>query len=102
MCTRAKSCGVKVARRRKQRKLLLESLTVNVPKDLRSDYYVNTRRGRVVEIVTWGKLPFEFAHFTAQELADGMLSAPKVPHPRGRDGLLRTLRPLRRGSGPST
>jgi len=88
------------AGRRKQRKLLLESLTVNVPKDLRSDYYVNTRRGRVVEIVTWGKLPFEFAHFTDQELADGMLSATKVPHPRGRDGLVRILQTMRRGSGP--
>jgi hypothetical protein len=36
--------------RRKQRRLLLESLTKNVPKDLRSDYYINTKRGRIVEI----------------------------------------------------
>ena len=27
----------------RQRRLLLESLTRNVPKDLRADYYVNTR-----------------------------------------------------------
>src|SRR5258707_10693105 len=46
------------------------------------------------------KLPFEFAHFTDQELADGMLSATKVPHPRGRDGLVRILQTMRRGSGP--
>jgi hypothetical protein len=71
-------------KRRKQRKLLLESLTKNVPEDLRSDYYINTTRGRIVEIRTWGKLPFEFAHFTDRELADAMISIAKVPHPRGR------------------
>lgn len=80
------------ADRRYQRKLLLESLTKNVPKDLRSDYYVNTRRGRIVDIVTWGKLPFEFAHFTDRELADAMLQIAEVPHPQGRDRLLRNLR----------
>jgi hypothetical protein len=55
-----------------------------VPKDLRSDYYVNTRRARIVEIRTWGKLPFEFAHFTDAELADAILKAAQTPHPRGR------------------
>jgi hypothetical protein len=75
------------ADRRYQRKLLLDSLTVNVPKDVRSDYYINTRRDRVVEIVTWGKLPFEFAHFSDRELADTMSSAAAVPYPYGRDRL---------------
>jgi hypothetical protein len=79
------------ADRRYQRKLLLTSLTKNVPKDLRSDYYVNTRRGRIVDIVTWGKLPFEFAHFTDGDLADSMLQIAKVPHPQGRDRLVRNL-----------
>jgi hypothetical protein len=88
------------ADRRKQRKRLLESLTVNVPKNLRSDYYVNTRRDRVVEIVTWGKLPFEFAHFADRELADGMLSIANVPHPRGRRGLQAIIHAMRMGPGP--
>jgi hypothetical protein len=79
------------AARRKQRKLLLESLTKNVPKDLRSDYYINTRRGRVVEIVTWGRLPFEFAHFTDRQLADVMISIAMVPYPHGRDRLINGL-----------
>lgn len=79
------------ADRRYQRKLLLASLTKNVPPDLRSDYYINTRRGRIVDIVTWGKLPFEFAHFTDRELADAMLGIAKAPHPQGRDRLVQNL-----------
>ncbi len=80
------------ADRRKQLKLLLDSLTKNVPKDLRADYYVNTRRDRIVEIRTWGRRrPFEFAHFTDRELADAMLSIANVPHPRGRDRLINGL-----------
>ena len=77
--------------RRYQRKLLLESLTKNVPKDLRSDYYINTRRGRIVEIRTWGKLPFEFAHFTDRELANTMISIAKVPYPHGPTRLVNGL-----------
>lgn len=79
------------AKRRDQRRLLLDSLTTNVPNDLRSDYYINTRRDRIVEIQTWGKLPFEFAHFTDRELADAILSIAKVPHPQGRDRLINGL-----------
>lgn len=77
--------------RRYQRRLLLDSLTQNVPEDLRADYYSNTRRGRIVEIYTWGRLPFEFAHFTDQELADAMLSIAKVPYPHDRARLIRGL-----------
>ena len=79
------------ADRRRQRKLLLDSLTVNVPTNLRADYYINTRRGRVVEIRTWGKLPFEFAHFSDRQLADAILSTAKVPYPHGRDRLINGL-----------
>jgi hypothetical protein len=79
------------ADRRYQRKLLLDSLTKNVPKDLAGNYYINTRRGRIVDIVTWGKLPFEFAHFTDRQLADAMLKTAQVPHPQGRDRLIRNL-----------
>jgi hypothetical protein len=88
------------AGRRKQRRLLLESLTKNVPKDLRSNYYINTRRGRIVEIRTWGKLPFEFAHFTNRELADAMLSIAKAPHPQGRAQLINDLSRQRKHQAP--
>ncbi|MGH3166456.1 MAG: hypothetical protein ACRDN0_11260, partial [Trebonia sp.] len=79
------------ADRRHQRKLLLNSLTKNVPQDLRPDYYVNTRRGRIVDIVTWGRFPFEFAHFTDRELADAMLAIAAAPHPQGRPRLIQNL-----------
>jgi hypothetical protein len=88
------------ADRRYQRRLLLDSLTKNVPKDLRADYYVNTVRDRVVEIRTWGKLPFEFAHFRDEELADAMLSIATVPHPRGRAQLINDLHAQRLRPAP--
>ncbi len=74
-----------------QRKLLLDSLTQNVPRDLRGDYYSNTPDTRIVEIRTWGRLPFEFAHFTDSQLADAMLRAAKVPHPQGRAALINAI-----------
>lgn len=78
--------------RNRQRKELLKSLTQNLPPDLRDDYYNNERDSRIVEIRTWGRLPFEFAHFTDIQLADAMLRIAKVPHPKGRPGLMRALR----------
>lgn len=74
--------------RNKQRRLLIESLTKNVPEDLRADFYGNSKHGRIVEIRTWGKLPFEFAHFTDIQIADAMLSIAKAPHPQGRAQLI--------------
>src|SRR5262249_61410651 len=40
---------------------------------------------------SWGKIPFEFAHFTDQQLGDAMLKIARVPHPQGRDRLIRNL-----------
>jgi len=68
-------------KRRYQRKLLLCSLTANVPADLRADYYSNRLNSRIVEIRTWGRLPFEFAHFNDRQIAGAMCSAAKVPYP---------------------
>jgi hypothetical protein len=80
------------ADRRYQRKLLLDSLTVNVPKDLQADYYNNTRLDRIVEIVTWGpRRPFEFAHFRDYELADAMCRIAWKPYPHERARLLHGL-----------
>jgi hypothetical protein len=44
-----------------------------------------------VDIVTWGKLPFEFAHFTNLELAKAMIHLAKVAHPQGRTRLIQNL-----------
>ena len=74
-----------------QRMLLLNSLTKDVPDDLKGDYYTDTPRDRIVDIVTWGKFPFEFAHFTDRELARAMLGIAKTPHPLGLDQLIANL-----------
>jgi hypothetical protein len=79
---------------------LLGSLTRNVPKDVRADYYVNTRRARIAEIRTWGKLPFEFAHFTDAKLAGAILAVARTPPPRGRGQLLNDLRNQRGRPAP--
>ena len=85
---------------RYQRKLLLDSLTVNVPPDLRRDLYTNRRRDRAVEIMTWGKKPFEFAHFTDGQLADAVSSIARAPHPGGRAGLISAIHIERVSSSP--
>jgi hypothetical protein len=83
-----------------QRKLLLKSLTVNVPADLRGDYYSNKPDSRIVEIRTWGKLPFEFSHFTDRQLADAMLRAADVRYSRGRAALITAIN-MQRTRDPS-
>jgi hypothetical protein len=88
------------ADRRYQRKLLLDSLTKNVPADLRGDFYSNTLVSRIVEIRTWGRLPFEFAHFTDRQLANTMLGAAKVPYPKGRAALVEAIH-MQRTCDPS-
>ncbi len=75
--------------RRNERKLLLDSITATLPKDLRPDLY--TKEAQIVEIVTWGKYPFEFAHFTDAQLADALLMRAATPHPKGRDALVRSI-----------
>jgi hypothetical protein len=41
--------------------------------------------------MTWGKLPFEFAHFTDGQLTDAMLSIARTPHPHDRATLVSGL-----------
>jgi len=88
------------AERRRQRKLLLDSLTVNIPPELRRDLYTNRRRDRVVEIKTWGSKPFEFAHFTDEQLADAVSGIARAPHPGGRAGLISAIHTERVSSSP--
>ena len=80
------------ADRRRQRKLLLDSITAGLPKDLRGDLYTRGPNGaRIVEIMTWGKLPFEFAHFTDNQLADGLITLAASGPPGGRSGLIHRI-----------
>ena len=85
--------------RAKQRKLLLDSITKGLPADLRRD--LRTRDARIVEILTWGKWPFEFAHFTDGQLADGMLALSSVPYPGGRSALVLRIAHVRSTGKPN-
>ncbi|MDQ6900091.1 MAG: hypothetical protein M3072_11380 [Candidatus Dormibacteraeota bacterium] len=87
------------AKRRRQRILLLNSITHDVPPDLRADLY--GRPARMVEIRTWGHYPFEFAHFTDAQLADAMLTIATKSHLHGRVGLIDDIRRQRTNRSPN-
>lgn len=72
-----------------QRRLLLDSITYSLPKDLKADYY--SRGTHVVEIRAWGKYPFEFAHFDNKQLAHAIVSASRLTHPGGAAAIERNL-----------
>lgn len=78
-----------LANRAHQRRVLINSIAGRLPADLRPDLYLPT--AQIVEIMTWGKLPFEFAHFSNRVLADAMESVAAFPHPTGRADLLRAI-----------
>lgn len=87
--------------RRKQRRILLDSITRELDPELRPD--LCQRSARVVEIVTWGpNRPFEFAHFTDNQLADALLACAAAPYPGGRSALVTAINIQRtRNSAPS-
>jgi hypothetical protein len=69
---------------------LLKAIAKRLPTELQPE--VMHWSSRLVEIMTWGPgVPFEFAHFTDDELADGLLTAAAKPHPKGRDGLVHAI-----------
>jgi hypothetical protein len=70
------------------------------PPDLRRDLYSNTQRGRTVETRTWGKWPFQFAHFTDRQLADALQALANAPHPGRRAGLIADIYRERCTSSP--
>jgi hypothetical protein len=87
------------ADRRWQRRLLLNSITYALPADLKADYY--GRSAHVVEIRTWGRLPFEFAHFRNAPLARALLSRSGRTFPGGQAALERALERQRRSPSPN-
>lgn len=86
-------------KRRRQRKLLLDEVAAALPEDLRNDLYV--RNARIVEIRTWGRLPFEFAHFTDRQLASVLTMAAATPHPIGDAALIADLAVERARAAPN-
>jgi hypothetical protein len=60
-----------------------------LPTEVRGDLLDDA--SRIVVIRTWGSYPFEFAHFTDNELASIMLANCKKPNPGGRPALVSAL-----------
>jgi len=90
----------KTAENRKyQKNLLIKSIAAELPNDLRGDLLL--RSSRIVEIMTWGKFPWEFAHFTDAQLADAILSATAKTPPNGRVGLVQAIHAERVSSSPN-
>lgn len=89
------------ALREQQRKNLLKSLVHGFPPECRKDLLSYRRRERTVEIKTWGKYPFEFAHFTNRQLAQVLSALAKAPHPGGDAGLLSQLQRERVSASPN-
>lgn len=87
------------ALRARQRRLLLDSITRGLPRDLSRDLY--SRGARIAEIVTWGQLPWEFAHFTDRQLADGLLGRADATFPAGRDTLVTRIAHERKSRKPN-
>jgi len=81
-----------------QRERLLTVITEALPEDLRPDLFMPD--AGFVEIMTWGDKPFEFAHFTDEELADALLATSTRTHPDGRAKLVQAIN-LQRTRDPS-
>jgi hypothetical protein len=86
-------------KRARERKKLLDAVAAALPPDLRGDLY--GRAARIVEIRTWGTLPFEFAHFTDLQLAAAMEKAAKTPYPSGRAALVADIKAERSRPHPN-
>jgi hypothetical protein len=76
--------------RREQRRYLIAAIAWLLPTNLRPDLY--DRGTRLVEILTWGRYPFEFAHFTDRQLANALLARAGKSHPRGRESLINAIK----------
>ena len=85
--------------RDRQRELLLKSIIQDVPKDLRAD--LRGPDAHLVDIMTWGKHPFEFAHFTDRQLAQALISASSQTHPGGVAGLTQAVAAERATGSPN-
>jgi hypothetical protein len=92
--------------RRKQKALLLRTMVESVPTHYRGGLYAP--KLRLLTIHTWGKYPFEFAHFTDAELASAIVALRPGNYPLSEPQLTAELRVERgkhvnsaKGNGPN-
>jgi hypothetical protein len=86
--------------REAERVKLLTEIAKQLPHDLRPD--IVDPSGFHVEIRTWGRLPFEFEHYTDEEMAEGLETAADGSHPfLSRAELIKAVRDERRRRKPN-
>jgi hypothetical protein len=86
-----------VASREAVHRRWLDRLIEGLPRKWRGDH-MRGQLGGLIEVFVWGEAPtnFEYAHFTDEELADGILAASKSPDTPDRNDLIATLADYRR------
>lgn len=87
------------AMRAAQRRVLLDAIAATLPNDLQGDLYGTG--ARIVEILTWGRLPFEFAHFTDLQLAAALARVAREPYPSGSKALVTEIANMRARPSPN-
>ena len=85
--------------RERLRDRLIELITDAVPKEFKADLLDPS--AELVEIRTWPRFPFEFAHFTDRELASALRSAARSPCPWPYAELVRRISVQRSHSSPN-
>jgi hypothetical protein len=92
--------------RRKQKIKLLRAMLSKVPSNLQKG--LCAPGANLVSIRTWGKYPFEFAHFSDAEIADAILGLRPTTFPLSRTELMKKIRVERskeaktkNGNGPN-
>ena len=83
-----------------QRQELLNAITKKIPEELQPDLY--DPASAIVEILTWGTEPFEFANFTDDELADLLEASAGRSYRLGRRRLISRIRAERDGTSRRT
>ncbi len=73
----------------RQRNLIAQSIVTELPADLHADLLADG--SELVTVRSWPDGPFEFSHFSDEELADGLLAMALVDYPDGRDELIKRI-----------
>lgn len=75
--------------RNRQRDLIAKSIVKELPSNLHADLLAAGTE--LVTVRSWPNGPFEFSHFSDEELADGLLAMSIHEYPNGRDALVKRI-----------
>lgn len=82
------------AKRERERQKIARSIVKELPAEVHADLLAAGTE--LVTVVAWPDGPFEFSHFSDDELADGLLRMSIVDYPGGRDVLVERIREERK------